>query len=97
MSRRASRQTNLAFDLAALWFEAGWTIALRTAQMWSGTCSPAEWSRMASEKPKAVAEAAFDAAGAWTRSMTKPARRNRRRLSRKNCARRNFKVKTQNR
>jgi|KBSSwiStaDraftv2_1062776.scaffolds.fasta_scaffold1634014_1 hypothetical protein len=83
MPRRASDPTHLAFDLAALWFETGWTIALRTAQMWAGTVSPGEWARMAGEKPKAFTEAALDASGAWTRSMTRPARRNRRRLARK--------------
>jgi hypothetical protein len=82
MPRRTASPTDLVFNLAALWFEAGWTIALRTAQLWSGTCPPSEWSRMAGEKPPAFARAAMDASGAWTRSLTRPARRNRRRLNR---------------
>jgi hypothetical protein len=83
MTQRAFNPTNLAFDFAALWFETGWTIALRTAQLWAGTSPPSEWARMVNEKPKALTEAALDASGAWARSMTRPARRNRRRLSRK--------------
>jgi hypothetical protein len=78
MARRTAHPTDLAFALAALWFETGWTIALRMAQIWSGPFSSAEWARMATEKPKAFADAAVEASGAWTRSLTRPARRNRR-------------------
>jgi hypothetical protein len=83
MARRAAPPTDLMFALAALWFETSWTIALRTAQLWSAPFSAPEWARMAAEKPKAFGDAAVEASGAWARSLTRPARRNRRRLSRK--------------